>query len=142
MLRASQIRTAITAYRLELQARLSQAHRQRQSAQGERVPFHVRALFDHRVALLEAEVAWVTRFVEEWESHAPPEEAPSLPELHDVPRMQQVVLPHDPDSPHRLPTKQARVAREEVDSEAPTLPPAPLPKPDEPTPNDDAPETK
>ena len=142
VLRASQIRTAITAYRLELQAQLVQARQRQQVALAESAPFHVQALFDHRVALLEAEIAWITRFVEEWESHAPPEEAPSLPELRDVPRMQQVILPHDPDSPHKLPTKQARVAREEIDSEAPTLPPAPSPAPDEPTPDEDAPEAE
>ncbi len=127
VLRTEQIHSAITTYRLELQARLSQARQRQQAALVESPPFHVRALFDHRVAMLEAELAWVSDFVKAWESHAPPEEVPPTPEVHEVPRMQQVLLPHDPDSPHRLPTKQARAAQAEVNSEAPTLPPTPPP---------------
>ncbi len=142
VLRTSQIRTAIATYRLELQARLAQARQRQQTAQAEAAPFHVRALFDHRVAMLEAELAWVTRFVAEWESHAPPETPPPVPQARNVPRMQQVILPHDPDSPHRLPTKQARAAQAEVNSEAPTLPPAPLPEADEPSPNEKPPEAE
>lgn len=142
VLRVSQIRTALTAYRSELQARLTQARHRQQVTLAEGAPFHVRALFAHRVAMLEAEAAWVARFVEEWESHAPPEEAPPLPEVREAPRMQQVILPHAPDSPHRLPTKQARMAREEIDSEAPTLPLTPPPQANEPTPDQDASETE
>ncbi len=127
VLRASQIRAAITTYRLELQARLAQAKQRQQMAQAEAAPFHVRALFDHRVTLLEAEIAWMRRFGQAWEEHAPPEKTPTSPEAHDVPRMQQVILPHDPDSPHRLLTKRARAAHAEVESESPTLPPAPPP---------------
>jgi hypothetical protein len=63
-------------------------------------------MLGHHVALLEAELTWIKDFIEEWEAQAPPEESPDLPpEPAEVPRMKQVILPHDPDSPHRVPTR-------------------------------------
>lgn len=105
VLRPAQIRTAFTAYRQELSSRLSQAKSRWKQFREARAPFNVDAMFGHQVAMLEAELAWITAFIAEWETQAPPEQPETMPEPGDIPRIKQVVLPHDPDSPHRAPTK-------------------------------------
>ncbi|NLX09440.1 MAG: PadR family transcriptional regulator [Chloroflexi bacterium] len=110
VLRPSQIRTAFIAYRQELQSRLAQAEERLSRLQdNNQAPFYVQAMFSHQAAMLEAELAWVIHFTEAWEAQAPPDDAPPpIPELPEIPRMKQVVLPHDPDSPHRVPTRPLR----------------------------------
>ena len=130
VLRASQIRTAFVAYRQELVSRVTQARESWQNLKNSRVPFNVDAMFSHHVALLEAELEWVKRFIEEWEAQAPPDEpVPGAPEPVEIPRMKQVILPHDPDSTHRAPTRAAHGAAAPVPpvSEADTdvFPPPP-----------------
>jgi DNA-binding PadR family transcriptional regulator len=106
VLRPTQIRTAFIAYRQELFSRLAQARDRWQEFQDNDAPFNVDAMLGHHVAMLEAELDWIKDFIEEWETQAPPDEPAALPpEPVDIPRMKQVVLPHDPDSPHRAPTR-------------------------------------
>jgi DNA-binding PadR family transcriptional regulator len=106
VLRPTQIRTAFITYRQELVSRLAQARERWRKLKDSSPPFNVDAMLGHHVALLEAELAWIKNFIEEWEAQAPPDESPALPpEPAEVPRMKQVVLPHDPDSPHRVPTR-------------------------------------
>lgn len=109
VLSPGQIRTAFASYRQELIARLNQARERRQELRDNKAPFNVDAMLSHHIALLEAEFAWITHFIDEWEAQAPPEKVPDTPpEPEDIPRMKQVILPHDPDSPHRLPTRPPR----------------------------------
>jgi DNA-binding PadR family transcriptional regulator len=105
VLSPSQIRTAFTSYRQELSSRLAQARERWQQLKDSQAPFNVDAMFGHRVAMLETELDWIRTFIEQWEAQAPPEEPLPLPDPAEIPRMKQVVLPHDPDSPHRVPTR-------------------------------------
>lgn len=105
VLRTSQIRAAFTAYHHELHTLVTQTRARQQQLHEARAPFHVRAMFDHRLALLEADLAWVQRFIKEWEAQALPDVPCESPAPVEVPRMKQVILPHDPDSPHRAATR-------------------------------------
>lgn len=105
VLRPSQIRTSFVAYRQELVSRLAQARDRWLHLKESSAPFNVDAMMEHHVAMLEAELAWIKAFIEEWETQAPPDETAPQPDPVDIPRMKQVVLPHDPDSPHRVPTR-------------------------------------
>jgi DNA-binding PadR family transcriptional regulator len=105
VLRPSQIRTAFAAYRQELISRLAQTRERWQQLKDGAAPFNVDAMLGHHVAMLEAELAWLTAFIEEWELQAPPDE-PSIAddEPSEISRMKQVVLPLHPDSVHRVDT--------------------------------------
>lgn len=105
VLRPAQIRSAIVAYQQELASRLGQARERWRQLRESRAPFHVDAMFGHHVAMIEAELAWVTDFIAAWVAQAPPEPEVEPAEPEAVPRMKQVILPHDPDSPHRAPTR-------------------------------------
>jgi DNA-binding PadR family transcriptional regulator len=105
VLRPAQIRTAFVAYRQELVSRLNQTRERWHDLRASNAPFNVDAMFGHHVAMLEAELNWIEDFIAEWEAQAPAEEPAAPPEPVDIPRMKQVVLPHDPDSPHRAPTR-------------------------------------
>lgn len=123
VLRPSQVRTAFIAYRQELVSRLDQTRERWQELQESRAPFNVDAMFNHHVALLEAELDWIRAFIEEWEIQAPPDDVIEPPEPAEIPRMKQVILPHDPDSPHRAPTrplKRQRPPEPEKDDEGPS----------------------
>lgn len=106
VLRPSQIRTAFTAYRQELISRIGQERERLAHFQGIDAPFNITAMIEHQIALMNAELIWITAFVEKWEADAPPEPEPAEPpEPVEIPRMKQVVLPHHPDSFHRAPTR-------------------------------------
>jgi DNA-binding PadR family transcriptional regulator len=117
VLRPSQIRTALIAYRQELASRITTARDRWNGLRQNRAPFNVDAMFGHHVALLEAEMEWIKTFIEDWEAQAPPEDAPTMPEPLDIPRMKQVVLPRDPDSPHRAPTRPLYPPRADAEAE-------------------------
>lgn len=109
-LHPGQVRTALTAYRQELASRLALARERSVALKSAQAPFHIEAMLSHRIALLEAELAWIEDFVTAWEAQAPPDEpTPVAAEPDEVPRMKQLILPHDPDSPHRRPTRHAQV---------------------------------
>lgn len=107
VLRPAQVRAALTAYRQELQSRLSQAEDRQQQMNGTHTPFHVAAMLDHHVTLIAAELDWVDRFLEEWLAQMPAGDEPAIMEAAAIPRMKQVVLPQDADSPHRAATRAA-----------------------------------
>ncbi|GAB4417797.1 MAG: hypothetical protein Kow00106_13720 [Anaerolineae bacterium] len=109
-LRPGQVRTALTAYRQELASRLALARERSAALKSAQAPFHIEAMLSHRIALLEAELTWIERFLAAWEAQAPPDEpTPVASEAEEVPRMKQLILPHDPDSPHRRPTRHAQM---------------------------------
>jgi DNA-binding PadR family transcriptional regulator len=125
VLRPDQIRTAFTAYRQELTSLLAQAREHQQALDDGDAPFQIAAMLGHRAAMLAAELAWMSQFVEAWEAQAPPDEPPpASPEPADIPRMKQRVLPQDPDSPHRRATRRAwrtpPSTQTEASAEAPT----------------------
>ncbi|HML23968.1 MAG TPA: PadR family transcriptional regulator [Aggregatilinea sp.] len=103
VLRASQLRSAFIAYRQDLVMRLGQARERWQQLVNAKATYNVIAIFEHRLVLLQAELDWVTQFIDQWEAQAPPDDD-LLPEPADIPRAKQVVLPHDPDSLHRAST--------------------------------------
>ncbi len=105
VLDARQIRGALTTYRHELETRLTQTRSRRDHLQIQQVPFNVIAMFERQAALLEAELAWVNAFIAAWEAHTPAEIPLPPVEPDEIPRMKQVILPHEPDSPHRAPTR-------------------------------------
>lgn len=104
VLRPSQIRSALTAYRQGLLSLLAQSRERWQQLKEHRAPFNVDAMFEHQVASLEAELTWITAFATQWESQAPVEAPAPAPEPLEIPRIKQVVLPRDPDSPHHAQT--------------------------------------
>ncbi len=108
VLRSPQIRSAFITYRQELVSRLAQIRERVRQLHKEATPFYVTAMFSHNVAMLEAELNWVTSFIDEWEAQAPPDQEPVAEEPHEIPRVKQVVLPHDPDSPHRVRTRDVK----------------------------------
>lgn len=101
----TRIRAAFAAYHQELDSRLSFNRGRCEELRQQNAPFNVIAMFERYIALLEAERTWVIDFIERWEAQAPPEEPEPPIEPHDIPRMKQVILPHDADSPHRAPTR-------------------------------------
>jgi len=107
VLRPAQVRTLFAAYRQELAARLAQA-RERYEQLGPQPPFHIDALFRHRIALLEAELAWTQDLIAEWDAQAPPDERTPIPPAEEVEPMQRLMLPRDPDSLHRIETSHGR----------------------------------
>jgi DNA-binding PadR family transcriptional regulator len=113
VLRPSQIRTALITYQQELASRLAQTRERLRQLASNQPPFNVDAMFEHRLAMLEAELKWIDDFINRWEAQVPAEEADAhLPEPLEIPRMKQVVLPRDPDSPHRMPTRPLNVSPE------------------------------
>lgn len=130
VLDAARIRAAFAAYQQELETRLHHMRSRRADLAEKQTPFNVIAMFDRHITLLEAERAWLIDFVAAWEAQAPPDEVEPPATQPDIPRMKQVMLPHDPDSPHRVPTR-ARKTRNRpvpVDSEAETAATLPVVK--------------
>ncbi|NJL93239.1 MAG: hypothetical protein HC915_05665 [Anaerolineae bacterium] len=79
------------------------------------LPFHIVSMYEYQIAMHEAEIAWFDQWIERWRAQQPalePEKTPSTVPL--TPRMQQVVLPNAPDSPHKLATRvHPRVEKED-----------------------------
>jgi DNA-binding PadR family transcriptional regulator len=104
VLNTSQTRYALQTYRSNLQSR-QQAIAQQLAAHGPDLAFHVRAMFEHQLSSLQAEILWFDAWLPQWEAQAPPDPEPISSPPHTPPRMEQVILPHDPDSPHKLATR-------------------------------------
>lgn len=109
VLRPAQVRALFAAYHDALMARLAQARERRQAiAQAQDAPFQIDLLFSHRVALLEAELAWLREMIARWEAQAPPDERTPIQPADEVEPMQRLMLPHDPGSLHRVETSPGR----------------------------------
>ncbi len=109
VLRPGQVRAAFAAYRDALAARLAQARERRDQVAGaHEAPFHIDALFSHRVALLEAELAWLRDLTARWEAQAPPDERTPIRPASEVDPMQRLMLPQNPASLHRVETNPGR----------------------------------
>jgi hypothetical protein len=104
-----------------LQSRRDALEKQLQHLQSEDAPFHILSMFDHQIAMMEAEMSWFDGWIDEWEAHAPDEEADPLPVDSlpvDAPPMQRVVMPDDPMSFHKHETRK----HQESDFELPPTP--------------------
>ena len=103
ILRPSQIRTALISRQQDM---ITQIARRRAERQNMSASFQIDALFAHNIDMLEAELAWLQEFVNNWEAQAPAEPEVEI-EPGIAPRVKQVVLPQDPDSVHKETTREA-----------------------------------
>jgi DNA-binding PadR family transcriptional regulator len=125
VLKAGQIRTALISRRQDMAIRMNKLHEERKAANG---AFQIDALYDHHIRMLEAELAWLDEFTSAWEAQAPAE-AETIIEPQIIPRVKQVILPQDPDSVHKQPTRQGAPYARSTPPAMHTLPPTN--KPDE-----------
>ncbi|MCS6872856.1 MAG: PadR family transcriptional regulator [Anaerolineae bacterium] len=98
------------------------------------LPFALAAMYEHRLHMLEAELAWLRDFIPAWEAQAPDEPEP-LVEPYIAPRDRQVILPQDPDSIHKVPTQ--RIPPERMPT-PPALRTEIMPAPTKPAESDDS----
>lgn len=127
VLKTSQVRHALRSYRADLQTRHDALIQKRDQVSAGDAPFHILSMFDHQIALLEAELAWFDEWIVAWEAQPqPPEEAPAPLEAAELPRMQQLILPQDPDSFHKKPTRHHK--KEEVEFPPPPQKREPAPE--------------
>ncbi|MFP4321362.1 MAG: PadR family transcriptional regulator [Anaerolineales bacterium] len=130
VLQTRQVHNALLAYRSGLHARLEALQHQLADLEANAaLPFHIFSMFQHQIALLRAEIAWFDEWFPQWQAQAP--EAANDPEVieppYTSPRMQQVILPHDPDSVHKSPTHQRHIA-EDQPNDVVEYPPPPQPR--------------
>jgi DNA-binding PadR family transcriptional regulator len=104
LLKTSQIRSALLNRRHDLHTLIENAESASTNETENANNFNTRALFSHRMAMLNAELTWLTGFLAEWEAQATADPEPEI-EVSEIPRARQVVLPHDPDSIHKQPTQ-------------------------------------
>lgn len=127
VLKPAQVRGLLASYRQELASRLAQARERRQQVAEEQAAFAINALFSHRIALLEAELAWVRGWIARWEAQAPPDERTPIQPASEVEPMQRLMLPRDPDSLHRVETNPGRPPSPPNADHPADLPPDSLP---------------
>jgi len=121
VLRTSQIRRALEAYRAGLQSRRDALDKQLRHLQKQDAPFHILSMFDHQIVMMEAEITWFDGWIDEWIAQAPDEEEAPIPVddlAADAPPMQRVVMPDDPNSFHKHETRK----HQESDIEIPPPP--------------------
>jgi DNA-binding PadR family transcriptional regulator len=111
LLKTSQIRTALYNYRQGLNTR---QHLIRTELDKERAGSNlltVSALYEHSLALIDAEIVWLNDFIKRWEAQVVEEPPPAIEPAKPIPRILQVVLPQDPDSVHKRTTLQGDFAK-------------------------------
>ncbi|MEP7287295.1 MAG: PadR family transcriptional regulator, partial [Chloroflexota bacterium] len=101
VLKPSQVRSALLGREQDL---LNQIEHMRTELERTAGNFQIEALFDHNIAMMEAERVWLTQFIANWEAQAPAEPEITI-EPTIAPRMKQVILPQDPDSVHKHTTR-------------------------------------
>ena len=119
VLKAGQIRTALISRRQDMAIKLAKLHEERKAAHG---AFQIDALFDHHIRMIEAELAWLDEFTNAWEAQAP-SEMETLIEPEIIPRVKQVILPQDPDSIHKQPTRPGPQSSRATPPSMHTIPP-------------------
>jgi DNA-binding PadR family transcriptional regulator len=104
VLKPSQVERALLSRQEDLQVRLGQLRAMLPAEAPSGHEFQANALFAHRIAMLEAELAWLNVFIPRWQAQAPAEIEPEVvPAI--IPRDRQVIMPHDPDSIHKSATQ-------------------------------------
>jgi DNA-binding PadR family transcriptional regulator len=127
VLSSPQSENALVSYRAGLQSRQDALQKQLHMLRGRNLPFHILTMFEHQLALLSAEIAWFDGWFETWKAQLPPQEAPPEREPETYPRMQQVILPNDPDSFHKQTTREHPPVSENDEVEFPPPPEKRLP---------------
>jgi DNA-binding PadR family transcriptional regulator len=122
VLSSPQAENALTSYRAGLQSRHDALQNQIQILKERNLPFHILSMFEHQIALLQAEMTWFDDWFEAWKTQLPPQEIPPEREPETYPRMQQVVLPIDPDSFHKQTTREHPSVPEDDEVEFPPPP--------------------
>ncbi len=102
VLKPSQVRSALLNRRQDILMQISKLRSEREKAHA---PFHVDALFDHNISMMESELNWLENFMEAWQAQAPAEPEVVI-EPSIAPRIKQVILPQDPDSVHKETTRE------------------------------------
>jgi DNA-binding PadR family transcriptional regulator len=105
ILKPSQIRTALLTRQQDLQVKLTRIIEERKNKEAPETGFQIDAIYDHVIAMIEAELKWLATFIEQWEAQAPPEPEVII-ETNIIPRDRQVVLPQDSDSIHKETTRE------------------------------------
>lgn len=103
VLKAGQVHMALQSRQQDIVAQITRLRQDREQANGS---FQIKALFDHNISMMEAELMWLQSFLPEWESQTSPEEAVFV-EPSIAPRIKQVILPQDADSVHKEVTQEA-----------------------------------
>lgn len=127
VLRFSQIEAGLLSRQQDLSMQLTRLH-EAIEADPDNDSFEAKALFSHRIAMIEAEIAWLESFIEEWRAQAPAEPEITL-ETAIIPRSRQVILPQDPDSIHKHATRPLTPQKRQTPPGQRT---AILPRPDKP----------
>ncbi len=104
VLKTSQTRAALENYQQELRVRIRRSRKEQSDELAGNSQFQTNALYSHHIAMLEAELAWMEQFTVQWEAQAIPDPPEPIMPLVPIPRVQQVVLPEDPDSVHKRTT--------------------------------------
>jgi DNA-binding PadR family transcriptional regulator len=127
VLRFSQIEAALLGRQQDLAIQLTRLQEAVEANPADD-SFQAKALFSHRIAMIEAEIAWLESFVGEWRAQAPAEPEIAL-EAAIIPRSRQVILPQDPDSIHKHATRPLSPGRRQTKPGQSTVI---LPRPDKP----------
>ena len=104
VLKTPQVRTALLSRQQDLQANIDRLERLIDEEMAGENTFSVIAVFSHRRHMMQAEAIWLQQFISEWELRTSPDPEP-ISEPTIIPRNRQVILPHDPDSIHKVGTK-------------------------------------
>lgn len=120
VLQPSQVRNALLSHQADLQHRHESVLAQYEYLKTQDVPFHILAMFEHQLAMITAERTWLAVWYPSWEAQAPPDREDPLPPAVELPRMEQIILPHEPDSVHKKPTR--RQSKAVMSSEFPPPP--------------------
>jgi DNA-binding PadR family transcriptional regulator len=127
VMRFSQIETALLSRQQDLVMQLARLQ-EAVEEDPDNDSFEAKALFSHRIAMIEAEIAWLESFIGDWRAQAPAEPEITL-ETAIIPRSRQVILPQDPDSIHKHATRQQPPQRRQTPAAQRT---AILPRPEKP----------
>jgi DNA-binding PadR family transcriptional regulator len=122
LLKTSQVRAALQNYRQALNTRRRITVSELEKEQGNTNSFQVSSFYSHALTMIDAETAWVERFIAEWEAQAIEDPIPPIRPAEPIPRIQQVVLPQDPDSVHKGTTLQ-NVSNRVTPRSLPNIPP-------------------
>ncbi len=101
VLKPSQVRSALVAYRHELTTRLARARTELALEQEGEAQFETLALYSHTVTLLSAELEWTEQFIAQYDAQGRQDPPVPFVQPRPIPRIQQLILPDDPDSIHK-----------------------------------------
>lgn len=114
VLKPSQVEGALLNYRHELNARLAHTQQELARERAAANDFQTLALYDHTRVMLEAELKWIIQFIADYQALGLQDPVIPIPEPRPIPRIQQVILPEDPDSVHKETTIQRPSSRPKV----------------------------